>query len=266
MRDPTFWNEAILEKVRGVCLDVDDTLSTAGKLTAEAYAALWALHEAGFVLVPVTGRPAGWCDHIARFWPVDAVVGENGAFVIMADSQRRLHQLETPARRPDKWASVAPDASIAAMQSLIQAKFPKARWASDQPYRKYDLAVDYCEDVEPWSQEEVNSVLKFARDHEINVKVSSIHLNLWIGDYDKETGFRNYLKLARSDLGLSEWVYVGDSPNDEPMFRMFAQSVGVANLKPYLNALDTAPQWITQRPSGAGFVEVAERLLSLQPA
>src|SRR5207253_2844846 len=60
--------------------DIDDTLTTEGKLTAQAYDALERLRRAGKITVPVTGRPAGWCDHIARMWPVDAVVGENGAF------------------------------------------------------------------------------------------------------------------------------------------------------------------------------------------
>src|SRR5580698_2815830 len=87
------WQESSLTElgqVQGVCLDIDDTLSTAGKLTAEAYASLWNLKNAGFVIVPVTGRPAGWCDQIARFWPVDAVVGENGAFTFfMKDGKRQ---------------------------------------------------------------------------------------------------------------------------------------------------------------------------------
>jgi len=66
-------------KIRGVLTDIDDTLSTDGKITGEAYLAMQRLHAAGRLLVPVTGRPAGWCDHIARMWPVDAVVGENDA-------------------------------------------------------------------------------------------------------------------------------------------------------------------------------------------
>ena len=52
--------------VKGVLTDIDDTLTTGGRLTAEAYAAMERLHGAGLVVVPVTGRPAGWCDHIAR--------------------------------------------------------------------------------------------------------------------------------------------------------------------------------------------------------
>src|SRR5260370_21317658 len=78
---------AALAAIRGVLTDIDETVSTAGHLTAEAYGALAALKNAGFLVIPVTGRPAGWCDHIARFWPVDAVVGENGAFLMWHDDK-----------------------------------------------------------------------------------------------------------------------------------------------------------------------------------
>src|SRR5512139_637866 len=72
MRDPV--------RLRGLLFDIDETLTTEGKLTAGAYAAMARLKGAGKLVVPITGRPAGWCDEIARMWPVDAVVGENGAF------------------------------------------------------------------------------------------------------------------------------------------------------------------------------------------
>jgi hydroxymethylpyrimidine pyrophosphatase-like HAD family hydrolase len=62
-------------RIRGVLTDIDDTLTSDGQLTADAYGALERLKAAGLIVVPVTGRPAGWCDHIARMWPVDAVVG-----------------------------------------------------------------------------------------------------------------------------------------------------------------------------------------------
>ena len=77
--------------VRAVLVDIDDTLSTQGRLTAQAYGALERLQLSGLLVVPVTGRPAGWCDHIARMWPVDAVVGENGAFYFFY-SGNRLHK------------------------------------------------------------------------------------------------------------------------------------------------------------------------------
>lgn len=75
--------------IRGVLTDFDDTLTCDGLLPAAAYGAIERLHQAGFLVVPVPGRPAGWCDMIARFWPVDAVVGENGAFYYRYDSAAR---------------------------------------------------------------------------------------------------------------------------------------------------------------------------------
>ncbi|HQU51130.1 MAG TPA: HAD family hydrolase, partial [Casimicrobiaceae bacterium] len=66
--------EATRAAIRGVLTDIDDTLTTHGQLTPDAYAALARLRAGGKLVVPITGRPAGWCDHIARMWPVDGVV------------------------------------------------------------------------------------------------------------------------------------------------------------------------------------------------
>ena len=81
LRDP--------QRIRGLLFDIDDTLTTDGALTAQAYAAMERLKRAAKLVVPITGRPAGWCDHIARMWPVDAVVGENGAFYFWHDAAAR---------------------------------------------------------------------------------------------------------------------------------------------------------------------------------
>src|SRR6202040_2125472 len=80
---------ALRAAIRFVLLDIDDTLTTDGRLTAAAYAALEDLSRRGLRVIPVTGRPAGWCDLIARFWPVDAVIGENGAFYFRYDHEAR---------------------------------------------------------------------------------------------------------------------------------------------------------------------------------
>src|SRR5262245_1552786 len=115
-------------RIRGVLTDIDDTLTTDGKLTAAAYGALERLHDAGFMVVPITGRPAGWCDHIARMWPVDAVVGENGAFFFHYDgAARKLVQRF--------WASEVERAAnrqrLAVLRDRILAAVPGAALASD---------------------------------------------------------------------------------------------------------------------------------------
>ena len=47
--------------IKGVLCDIDDTLSTEGRITAEAYSAMERLQKAGLLVIPVTGRPAGCC-------------------------------------------------------------------------------------------------------------------------------------------------------------------------------------------------------------
>ena len=128
--------------VKAVLLDIDETLTTRGKLTADAYAALERLRSSGRIVVPVTGRPAGWCDHIARMWPVDAVVGENGAFYFFF-SDRKLHKrfLEDASTRAQKRSR------LDAIAKRILAEVPSCALATDQAYRETDLAIDYCEDV-----------------------------------------------------------------------------------------------------------------------
>lgn len=252
-----------LQNVKGVCFDIDDTFSSEGKILPEAFSALWKLKEAGFVLVPVTGRPAGWCDHIARFWPVDAVIGENGAFVFFMKNGVRSRLDILPADQ----IKTAQEKLLGLRQTILK-EFPHAIFASDQSYREYDLAIDFCEDVPPWKEEEIYRLVKVCEEAGALAKVSSIHVNTWFGKYDKQAAMRFWLdqdlpgspKKLRS---LDEWIYVGDSPNDEPAFAFFKRSVGVANLERFLPRLKTLPTWMTEYEGGKGFAELAEQLLSL---
>lgn len=252
--------------MRGVCLDIDETLSTRGKLTDEAYSALWALKQAGFVVIPITGRPAGWCDMIARFWPVDAVVGENGAFTFYMEGGVRK-RIDTPAGAPNEVLRNR----LKNLESLVLKRFPHARWASDQAYREYDLAIDFCEDVPAWPAADVEALLTLCSADGAHAKLSSIHVNAWYGDYDKRRGLEHWLAAGAPGLGgaapkMDELLFIGDSPNDEPLFASFDKSVGVANLKQFLPRLKNPPRWITAKESGAGFAEMAHRLVAARKA
>jgi HAD superfamily hydrolase (TIGR01484 family) len=245
--------------VGAVLLDIDDTLTTEGKLTASAYAALEALHAAGLRVVPVTGRPAGWCDHIARMWPVDAVVGENGAFYFWHGDgklHRRYHHDEATRERNL--------ARLRAIAADIVRLVPGSAIAADQAYRETDLAIDYCEDVPALPLAEAERIDEHMRAAGLTAKVSSIHVNGWFGGYDK-LGMTKVLFAERFgmelDAGSQAVVFAGDSPNDAPMFRYFDRSVGVANVQRFSATLEHAPKYVTLRPAGAGFAELAAHLL-----
>ena len=250
--------ESKRSQIKGICFDIDDTFSSHGKLTAEAFQALWNLKQAGFKLIPVTGRPAGWCDMIARFWPVDGVVGENGAFSFYMSEGKRKRIETLPAEEASRARS-----KLQSLKISIEKNFPGVSFASDQNYREYDLAVDFCEDVTPWPESEVERLVKFCESQGAIAKISSIHVNTWFGNYTKIEGIRYFLSQLKTELKLpefEEFIYVGDSPNDEPMFHAFELSVGVANVKPFLPKLKSPPKFMTSSEAGAGFSELARFL------
>ncbi len=249
-------------QIKGVLFDIDDTLTTDGQLTAEAYAALSTLKHAGFITVPITGRPAGWCDHIARMWPVDGVVGENGAFYFYFDQaekklkQRFIKDEVTRQRDREKLTAVA--------ERILQAVRGTAL-ASDQRYREADIAIDFCEDVAALPHAEVERIKTLMESEGLTAKISSIHVNGWLGNYDKLSTTQLFIK-ERFDLDLethrNEFVFVGDSPNDEPMFAWFPYSVGVANVRNFLDVISSRPAYVTDADCGDGFAELAGAMLA----
>jgi hypothetical protein len=246
--------------VKALLVDIDDTVTTEGKLTSEAYDALERLKRAGTLVVPVTGRPAGWCDHIARMWPVDAVVGENGAFYFCFSGQRLEKRfLDDASVRASKRARLT-----AITERILQA-VPGCAVASDQAYRETDLAIDYCEDVPRLPLAVAERIAALMREAGLSAKISSIHVNGWFGDYDK-LGMTRLLFAERFGWDLAarnrEVAFAGDSPNDAPMFAFFANSIGVANLRRFDGLAFERPQYITRAESGAGFAELVAHLLA----
>jgi HAD superfamily hydrolase (TIGR01484 family) len=252
--------------LRGVLFDIDETLTSEGRLTAAAYGALERLSDAGLLTVPITGRPAGWCDHIARMWPVDAVVGENGAFYFRYDRKAR-HLVKRFLA--DERERAENRQRLAALSDRILAAVRGAGLASDQPYREADLAIDVCEDVTPLPGAEVKRILALFEAAGARAKVSSIHVNGWFGDYDK-LGMTRLLFAECFGIDLdaerAAFVFAGDSPNDAPMFAYFPNAVGVANVLHFADQITAWPAFVTEARSGAGFAELADAILDARTA
>jgi hypothetical protein len=248
--------------IRVVLTDIDDTLSTHGRLTAEAYAAMERVRAAGRLVIPITGRPAGWCDHIARMWPVDAVVGENGALYMHYDAAaRRLVRrfaVDEPTRRAHR-------ERLMRIAAKIAAAVPGCALASDQLYRETDLAIDVREDVAPLPREAVDRIVAMMQAEGMTAKVSSIHVNGWFGSYDKLTMTRTLCTEVFGidlDAERDRFTFAGDSPNDAPMFAFFPNAVGVANVREFADRIATLPAYVTRAAAGAGFAELADFLLT----
>ena len=264
MRPLSAFPAADRRRVRVVLTDLDDTLTTRGRLTAATYASLESLSDAGLIVVPVTGGPAGWCDHIARSWPVAAAIGENGAFYFRQEpGSRRL------IRRfvQDEAVRAVARTRLADVGRRIVASVPGAALAPDQAYREADLAIDLFAGATPLDSAAIDRIIELMAEAGVTAKLSSIHVNGYIGDYDKLTTSR--LLLAECfgmdlDAQRDDIVYVGDAPNDAPMFAHFSQSVGVANVADWLGRMTALPAYVTPSPGGAGFAELAASLLAVR--
>ena len=252
--------------VRVVFTDIDDTLTSDGRLGAVAYGALEALQQAGVLVVPITGRPAGWCDHIARMWPVDAVVGENGAFYFRYDraARRMIRRFDQPSavRETNR-------RRLLLLKDRILADVPGSAVASDQAYRETDLAIDFCEDVAPLPPAAVDRIVELFEEAGATAKISSIHVNGWFGAFDKLTMARRLMSEVFTidiDRENGAIVFAGDAPNDSPMFGFFANSIGVANVADFRDRLAAEPSYVATARGGAGFAEAAAAILEARRA
>jgi HAD superfamily hydrolase (TIGR01484 family) len=250
------------KRIHYVLTDIDDTLTLDGLLPSASMAAIERLHDAGVAVIPITGRPAGWCDHIARMWPVAAVVGENGAFYFRYDRalrkmQRRYFKSDDEREKDRR--------RLEALKAQILAEVPGCAISADQAFREADLAIDICEDVPPLPRELVARIVEIFERADAQAKISSIHVNGWFGDYDKLTMTRLlFSEVFQKDLEAvkSEAIFAGDSPNDQPMFAFFPHSLGVANIRHFAGRMSVQPAWITQQEGGLGFAEMVDVLLS----
>jgi HAD superfamily hydrolase (TIGR01484 family) len=245
-------------QIRGVLTDIDDTLTTRGRLRVEALSALEQLSQMGKLVIPVTGSPASLALHAARLWPVSAAIGESGAVYYRRQDQR-LNSVFWDEE--EKRAELTHERD--AMLAEVLAKFPGAKPASDQAFRLQDLAIDHSEDVAPLSADTIASIRALLHTRGYTTRQSSIHINAWKSNYDK---LPMSLRCVRECFGLdlsdaaerARWLYVGDAPNDEAMFEFFPHSIGVANAREH--HFTHPPRYITQAARGAGFAEVVQWL------
>lgn len=249
-------------KIKFVLTDIDDTITTEGLLPLESYEAIWKLKKNNIKVIPVTGRPAGWCDMIARLWPVDGVIGENGGLYYRY-SNHKMH----------RWNYANETTQILNRQKLniiaeeIRTTVPNSAISADQFCRVYDLAIDFCEDIPKLSQTEIDTIVQIFHNHGAEAKVSSIHVNGWFGSFNKVSTAQLFLKtefkLSNEDI-LNSCAYIGDSPNDEPLFANFRHTFGVANILNFKKQMTHLPQYIASKTSGEGFCEIAEQILQNQ--
>jgi HAD superfamily hydrolase (TIGR01484 family) len=248
--------------VKYILMDIDDTITREGKLLASSYGALWKLKESGLKVIPVTGRPAGWCDLIAREWPVDGVVGENGALAFWEERTGAFPVLKAEYH-PNAVRNDHP--VLKKIRERALKEVPGLRDAKDQFARLFDIALDFAEEEPILPLASAERVRDIAIEEGAMAKISSIHVNIWMGKYDKLSMTGHFLADVfgwRQAGGEKEVIFVGDSPNDEPMFARFPLACAVANVEKYRDYIKQLPAFVASKECGDGFAEIAEIILA----
>jgi HAD superfamily hydrolase (TIGR01484 family) len=252
-----------LADVVGVLTDIDDTLTSAGQITAEALGALGRLRAAGVPTLAVTGRPMGWSEGFARSWPIDAIVAENGAVALFHDADG-CFQIEYAQDEATRAANAQRLRRVAAR---LLREVPGSRLAQDSAGRVTDIAIDHAE-FASLSAAQIEQTVQLMRAEGMHATISSIHITGWFGEHDKFSGARWIVRrLLGRDLELEadRWLYVGDSTNDQQMFGRFALSIGVANLLHFADSLTVWPAYLSDGERGQGFAEIARARLAARP-
>jgi HAD superfamily hydrolase (TIGR01484 family) len=248
---------AVARALTGLIFDLDDTVLTHGALSADAYVALNALASSGLRLVACTGRPAAWGDVLARQWPVDLAVTENGA--VAFTNSRRIDRLAPAERRARRDA-------LGTVVKQLRERFDDIAPSDDSEFRTSDFAFDIGEHASvppPRVRDLRNAALELgARTFE-----SSIHLHVTFDTDDKASGTLHALARCFGEdtsRALARYAFVGDSANDEPCFSAFRTTFGVSNVRRDAHRLTVVPGYVSKRERGAGFTELAELLLWLR--
>lgn len=248
-----------LRGLRGVLTDIDDTLTHQGAIEPAALDALQRLHRAGLPVIAITGRPAGWSEPFAMAWPVAAIVAENGSVMLRRDG--------ATLRRDFTQDAATRAAHLRRLQqcaAAVLAEVPGACLASDSAGRLTDIAIDHSEFAH-LDTPQIEAALGVMRRHGLRASVSSIHVNGWIGEHDKASGARWAVEHALGvPFDVAQWLYVGDSTNDQAMFALLPLAVAVANIDRFVAQIQVLPAYVTQSPRGRGFAEVADRVLAAQ--
>lgn len=243
----------------GVLFDLDDTLLTHGLLTRDAYDALWRLRDGGLALVAVTGRPSGWGEVLARQWPVEGIVTENGAISLRREGAaiQRFEDCPEGERRSRR-------IRLAQLVETVREVVPEARLSDDVDQRRSDVTWDVGERMKLPDDRVAAIVAEITRAGARWTR-SSVHLHATFDAADKASGAVAFLhQRLGEDTGraLSTWAFVGDSGNDAACFAAFETTIGVANVRASLSRLPVTPRYVTDAEMGAGFAEMATTILS----
>jgi hydroxymethylpyrimidine pyrophosphatase-like HAD family hydrolase len=233
--------------LRVIASDVDGTLTRAGKLGSDLLDALTQLRAAGFLIIPISGRPAGEVMGLCRYLPgVSYGVAENGL-------------LEIEPNHAPSWLAEIPDVGRlrAVGEHLNRVHDAKLRVTGDAFCRMGDVAYER----DGRDEAVLVKLRELAEAEGVHLIWSNVHVHLASQRPDKGAGLLRLLE--RRGIDPLSVVTVGDAPNDGGLFEpdRFGLTVGTADVLAQRKWFSALPECTTAEREVDGFLELARCLL-----
>lgn len=241
-----------LGQIRLVATDMDGTLTQSEEFTPALLTTLARLQSAHMPVLITTGRSAGWVNGLLHYLPVKLAIAENGG----------LYFTKTNSY-PTFLQPLASDHRQLLLQQFkrLQQRYPQLKESSDNAFR----LTDWTFEVTGLSLDDLQWMLENCHDNGWGFTYSTVQCHIKPLPQDKASGLAQVIAQQFPDLAHHQVLTIGDSPNDESMFdpAQFPNSVGVANVRHYLDMLAHHPTFVTQAEEGKGFEELVDVLLEM---
>lgn len=246
--------------------DIDETLTTHGRLTLDALHARGDLERASIPLILVTGRAAGFAWTLFQILGADALVAENGGLIYLKEDPERpwifqsedqdtsanplytqeqgsLHHLKHIRQR----AQTLFDALL--KRELLP---PKTTPTHDNLFRLSDFTFP----IQGLAATTLSCIRTEAKNAELGFVYSTIHGHFSASSQEK--GRAVEWICAHRGWPTNRVLTLGDSPNDASLFdpSRFPCSAAVANFKKYADQSEHHPRYLCSYESGEGFAEL----------
>lgn len=221
--------------------DFDGTLTLEGReLTRDFFEIIDHIHKHGHELVIVSGRSLSWGHFFLTHFPLKACIMEGGGVILYLDERGEI--VEEPL------VSGAELEKLRQFTTKLKHHYPHVPLSADSFGRLSDRAIEFHLMDESW----IDQVMSFMDTEKINYSKSNVHINFWCGNISKYLGVKKFIEKYRPTIEQKDCWFFGDAPNDESMFELFHNSVGVSNIKKCLHRLNHKPRIILEGEENAG--------------
>ena len=232
--------------------DFDGTLTMEGReLTRDFFEIIDHIHKHGHELVIVSGRSLSWGHFFLTHFPLKACIMEGGGVVVHLDERGEI--IEEPLVSQEELER------LREFSTKLKHHYPHIPLSADSYGRLTDRAIEF----HLMEEKSVDEVMDFMNVERINFSKSNVHINFWCGNISKYLGVKHFIEKYRPHLHQNECWFFGDAPNDESMFELFHNSVGVSNIEHCLHRLTHKPRIILEGKENRGPLGVLNMIRKL---